>query len=65
MEELACKVARFLDLASNRRVGRRCVHTPNAILAAARRTNLQPWILEQAMKHRCGLVRDGEDFVWI
>ena len=66
MEELACKVARFLDFASSRRVGRRCVHTPNTILAAARRTNLPTWILEEAKKHHCGcdLARYGEDFVW-
>ena len=65
MEELGCKVARFLEFTEGR-LGERCVHTHNNMLAAARRTNVPAWILEEAKKHRCtcGLSRNKERFVW-
>lgn len=67
VEELACKVVRFLEFASSGRVGGKCAHTPNRILVAARRTNLPAWILDEVRKkYRCSceLLRNAEKFVW-
>lgn len=66
MEELGQKVSRFLELI-RARTAVRCVHTLNAATAAARRTNLPAWILDEVRKkYRCSceLLRNAEKFVW-